>query len=318
MNKNSLEIGIQFLYDERDRIDPAVTTDNVSISLKTAKLIGFFSLQEFDMSTPFSANLQSPEVRSLYAISRLPQPPIHLQDYFHGVISILSEYFKVGHSALILHDSKKNSLHIEALYGVGKEVHPFDYSGPKGPIMKVLESRQPMVIQNLSEEPFYDEAIKGDKWIKEIRPPLVCFPLIVDDELIGVMNINSLYGPQNGFVEDFQFLSILSAILSPVIRNCCTKKNEPHQRSIRGKTKTSLLDEILEEKVSEVLNKIDPDVESKTKMGVFDDIIAVVEKILIKSALERMGHVQTAAAQFLGINRNTLRKKIKDLKIKAR
>jgi Fis family transcriptional regulator len=74
----------------------------------------------------------------------------------------------------------------------------------------------------------------------------------------------------------------------------------------------------LEQKLSEVLNKIDPDVESKTRMGIFDDIIAVVEKILIKSALERMGHVQTSAAQFLGINRNTLRKKMKDLKIKAR
>jgi DNA-binding protein Fis len=233
-------------------------------------------------------------------------------------MSILSECFKVGHSALILHDPKRNSFRIEALYGLGNEVPPLGFSGRKGPVMKALESRQPMVIQDLSEEPFYDEMMKDDRRVKEIKPPLVCFPLIVDDELIGVMNINSLYGPQNEFIEDFQFLSILSAILSPVIRNCCMKRNEPHQRPSRGKTKTSLLDEILEEKVSEVLNKIDPDVESKTKMGVFDDIIAVVEKILIKSALERMGHVQTAAAQFLGINRNTLRKKIKDLKIKAR
>jgi transcriptional regulator with GAF, ATPase, and Fis domain len=234
------------------------------------------------------------------------------------VISILSEYFEVGHSALILHDPKKDSFLIEALYGSGHEVPFLGLSGRKGPIRKVLESRQPMVIQDLSEEPFYDEMMKDDRRIEEIKPPLVCFPLIADDELIGVMNINSLYGPQNEFIEDFQFLSILSAILSPVIRNCCTKKEEPPQRPSRGKAKTSLLDEILEEKVSEVLNKIDPDVESKAKMGIFDDIIAVVEKILIKSALERMGHVQTAAAQFLGINRNTLRKKIKDLKIKAR
>jgi DNA-binding protein Fis len=52
-------------------------------------------------------------------------------------------------------------------------------------------------------------------------------------------------------------------------------------------------------------------------MGVYDDIISVVEKILIKSALRRVGHVQIAAAQFLGINRNTLRKKMKELKIKS-
>jgi DNA-binding protein Fis len=59
-------------------------------------------------------------------------------------------------------------------------------------------------------------------------------------------------------------------------------------------------------------------VESKNKMCLFDDIIAIVEKILIKAALIRVGNVQVAAAQLLGINRNTLRKKIQDLKIKTK
>jgi DNA-binding protein Fis len=59
-------------------------------------------------------------------------------------------------------------------------------------------------------------------------------------------------------------------------------------------------------------------VESKAKLGLLDDIVALIEKILIKSALKRVENVQTAAAQLLGINRNTLRKKMKELKIKAR
>jgi transcriptional regulator with GAF, ATPase, and Fis domain len=271
------------------------------------------------MSSPSSIDLQpNPELRSLYGIIQLPHPQTHLQDYFDGVVAILSEYFSIGYSALVLHDSKKESLHVEALYGIGRDVHPHSCSYQKGMIVKALESRQPTAIQNLSQEPLYEEMMKGTKPIEKIRPPLLCIPLIAGDEPIGVININSLYGSRNEFTEDFQFLSILSAILSPVVKNFQVKKNEPPQKSGKSKSKSSLLDEILEEKLTEVLNKIDPDVESKNRMGIFDDIIALVEKILIKSALKRMDHVQIAAAQFLGINRNTLRKKIKELKIKAR
>jgi DNA-binding protein Fis len=175
-----------------------------------------------------------------------------------------------------------------------------------------------MAIQNLSQEPLYAEVAKGIKQIEKIRSPLICIPLIVDEEPIGVINIDSLYGPRDGWTEDFQFLSILSAILSPVIKNYQVKRGEPLQRMSNPKTKSPLLDEILEERLTEVLNKIDPYVESKAKLGLLDDIVALVEKILIKSALKRVENVQTAAATLLGINRNTLRKKIKDLKIKVR
>jgi transcriptional regulator with GAF, ATPase, and Fis domain len=269
------------------------------------------------MSSPFFTNPRSnPELRSLHEIILLP-PQNHLQDYFLGVMAILSEYFSIRYSALFLQDAQKEFLHMEALYGIEKEIHPSTCPRQKGTIGKVMESRQPMVIQNLNQEPLYEEITKSPKRIDKIEAPLLCIPVMTDDEPMGVINVNSLYGPRNEFNEDFQFLSILSAILSPMIRNYHMKKSEPLAKGTKPKAKTHLLDEILEQKLVEVLNKIDPYVETKTQMGIFDDIIRVVEKILIKSALERVDHVQIAAAQFLGINRNTLRKKIKELKIKV-
>jgi len=269
-----------------------------------------------DMSSTFFINPRSnPELKSLYEIALLPQMS-QLQDYFLGVMMILSNYFPITYSALILQDPQKDSLHLEALYGVGKEGHPLTGSSRKGTIGKVLESRQPMTIQNFNQEPFYEEMSKGPKRIDKIRPPLLCVPLITEGETIGVININPLYGPREEMMEDLQFFSILSAILSPVIKNY-QRKDESHEKTGRSKTKSSLLEEILEEKLSEVLNRIDPYVESKAKMGLLDDIIAVVEKILIKTALKKVDHVQVSAAQLLGINRNTLRKKIKDFKIKT-
>jgi transcriptional regulator with GAF, ATPase, and Fis domain len=270
------------------------------------------------MSSALLVNPRSnPELRSLYEIASLPQPN-QLKDYFLGVIAILSDYFPIGYSALILQDSQKDSLHVEALYGIEREAHPLICNGRKGTIGKTLESRQPMAIQILNQEPLYSELTKEIERAEKIRLPLICSPLVVNDEPIGVITINSLYGSRDEWSEDFQFLSILSAILSPVIKNYQVKRNEPFQKMANPKTKSPLLDEILEQRMAEVLNKIDPYVESKAKLGLLDDIVAWVEKILINLALKRVGNVQTAASQLLGINRNTLRKKIKELKIKVR
>jgi transcriptional regulator with GAF, ATPase, and Fis domain len=270
------------------------------------------------MPSTFYINPRSnPELRSLYEIILLPEQN-HLQDYFLAVIAILSEYFSIKYSALFLQDPQKESLHVEALYGIGKEIHPLSCDSQKGTMGKVLESRQPLVIHNLDQEPLYEEMFRGHKRIEKIQPPLLCVPLITDNEAMGMINVNSLYGPRDEFIEDFHFLSILSAVLSPVIKNDYLKKTESFIKESKPKTKSHFLDEILEQKLAEVLNKVDPYVEAKTKMGIFNDIMKVVEKILIKSALERVDHVQIAAAEFLGINRNTLRKKIKELKIKSR
>lgn len=49
--------------------------------------------------------------------------------------------------------------------------------------------------------------------------------------------------------------------------------------------------------------------------GLHDRIMTEVEKVLIKKTLDHVEGVQVKASQVLGINRNTLRKKIKNLKI---
>lgn len=49
--------------------------------------------------------------------------------------------------------------------------------------------------------------------------------------------------------------------------------------------------------------------------GLYDRVMTEVEKVLIRKTLDHVDGVQIKAAQILGINRNTLRKKIKDLKI---
>ncbi|MBM3395100.1 MAG: Fis family transcriptional regulator [Betaproteobacteria bacterium] len=59
------------------------------------------------------------------------------------------------------------------------------------------------------------------------------------------------------------------------------------------------------------------DLDGEVPTGVYDMVLHCVEKPLIEVILDHTGGNQTAAADILGMNRNTLRKKIQTHRIKT-
>ncbi len=62
--------------------------------------------------------------------------------------------------------------------------------------------------------------------------------------------------------------------------------------------------------VRRVLKKYFHDIDGETASGLHELFMASAEKPLIEEVLHRAGHNQSRAAEWLGINRNTLRKKM--------
>lgn len=58
------------------------------------------------------------------------------------------------------------------------------------------------------------------------------------------------------------------------------------------------------------------DLDGEKPAAIYDMVLSCVEKPLIEVVLHRVGGNQTQAAELLGLNRNTLRKKIKTYGIK--
>jgi len=52
------------------------------------------------------------------------------------------------------------------------------------------------------------------------------------------------------------------------------------------------------------------DLEGETPHAVYDMVLQLVEKPLLEVVMERAEHNQSRAADWLGLNRNTLRKKL--------
>ncbi len=58
------------------------------------------------------------------------------------------------------------------------------------------------------------------------------------------------------------------------------------------------------------------DLDGEKPHAIYDMVISSVEKPLIELVMQRAGGNQTRAAELLGINRNTLRNKMKQYQIK--
>ena len=77
-----------------------------------------------------------------------------------------------------------------------------------------------------------------------------------------------------------------------------------------------LEDNIIARHVRQALREYLRDLDGENSIGIRDMVVELVEKPVIETILEHVEGNQTRAAAMLGLNRNTLRKKIKIYKIK--
>lgn len=71
------------------------------------------------------------------------------------------------------------------------------------------------------------------------------------------------------------------------------------------------LGSVLEEHIAGWIGRVERTGHWTRRSDIHQRLMAEVEKIVIRAALEKTDFVQTDAADFLGINRNTLAKKIR-------
>ena len=73
-------------------------------------------------------------------------------------------------------------------------------------------------------------------------------------------------------------------------------------------TPAAVAEEILEEKLEDIATILCKSEMDRSRL--YDEVLAMVERGLIRIALRRSNHVKSAAAAYLGINRNTFQKKM--------
>ena len=70
----------------------------------------------------------------------------------------------------------------------------------------------------------------------------------------------------------------------------------------------AVIEDVLEKKIEDIATLLSETGNGKSRL--YDDVMAMVERSLFRVALTRSKHVKSAAAAYLGVNRNTFQKKM--------
>jgi DNA-binding protein Fis len=78
-------------------------------------------------------------------------------------------------------------------------------------------------------------------------------------------------------------------------------------------TPAAVAEAVLEKKLEDIATILCAAGTNKSR--IYDEVLAMMEKSLFRIALRRSNHIKSAAASYLGINRNTFQKKMVKLGI---
>ena len=79
----------------------------------------------------------------------------------------------------------------------------------------------------------------------------------------------------------------------------------------RSETRSDARENELSSTVRKVMKQYFKDLDGEKASGIYDMVVAAVEKPMLEVVMGQAQGNQTRAAQLLGLNRNTLRKKLK-------
>jgi len=271
-------------------------------------------------------------LRSLYEIARALNSSLDLKETYGEVLGILSRNMAMKRGGFLVINAESNAWEMGGAHGLSAEEmkRRKEYFG-SGVMQRILEKGQMAAVVDGGETMWLYEG-KAKTPLKRTNASFLCAPLKTQGAITAILGVDHFFEEPMSVTEDFGFLGEVCSLIGEAlaIRKAMAAENralleenwsfrkelEALGRSIPKVRRRISLTEILEDRLSRMIAELKVDPRSNGRL--YDDVLTVVERTLLKSALEKTKHVQSKTARFLGINRNTLRRKIKELGITAK
>lgn len=165
------------------------------------------------------------------------------------------------------------------------------------------ETHRPFVLLRERREPFRKwQRVPGANPARE-KIAFLGVPVPSPGSRKTFVLVDRIYEDSVDPTEDIRFLTACAALLARHLSG-----NLKSQDGVNEREEDVPLGRILQQQIAAWVGPME--INRRLRSDVFERLMGEVEKIVIGAALEKTGHVQTETARFLGINRNTLAKKM--------
>lgn len=271
-------------------------------------------------------------LKALYLIARSLGSGMELEESYPRLFTVLAQQMGIKRGGLLMMDAEPPEWKMKGAYGLSPEEvkRRKEYFG-SGVVARILEKGQKAAVVDGGESIWVFEG-KSKTVPKRTAVSFFCAPVKVDGAIVGILGVDHLFDDPVSPAEDFMLLESICDLIreAMAVRQEIAAENrdlleenwsfrkelETLGRTVPKARRRISLTEILEDRLARMIAEMK--VDTRSNGNLYDEVMTVVEKTLLKSALEKTRHVQLKTARFLGINRNTLRRKMKELGITAK
>jgi Nif-specific regulatory protein len=159
------------------------------------------------------------KVIALTEISEALASALDLEKALNSILKIFSELLEMQRGTITLVEPKTNELRIEVAHGLTREEKERGrYKIGEGITGQVVETGQPMVVQDIGSEPLFLNRTNARKDLKERKYAFLCVPIKVGNKVIGALSVDHFFRGDISYEEDIKLLTIIASMVGQAVK----------------------------------------------------------------------------------------------------
>ena len=165
------------------------------------------------------SNREIRELKLLWEVSQVLGRSMDLREVVGPVLNALAERMGMARGALTLVNRRTEEIYMEAAHGLSELQRKRGiYQIGEGVIGKVVETGQPAIVPNISNEPMFLDRTGARKDLKKEDISFICVPIKIGAEVIGTLSADRLFESSISLEEDVRLLSIIASMVAQAVR----------------------------------------------------------------------------------------------------